>query len=479
MDVSMFENLRNILQDTCRLTKDRPIVAGVSGGADSLALLDVLVSAGYKVIVAHLNHKLREEAQNDANAVERLAARMNLLSSIETRDVNAYAREHTLSIEEAARDVRYRFLFAQARKYDAQAVAVGHTADDQVETVLMHFLQGAGLSGLKGMTYRTFLPVYDEKTPLVRPLLNLWHEDTVVYCAMKRLHPHEDVTNSDLSYMRNRLRHLLIPVLESYNPRFREAIWRTSQILAADHQVLTEIVETAWETTFAESGNGYLALNIEKFTSFPVGTQRSLVRRACQLLCATWRDMDFETINRIVGFIASSTPGANMDLPYGMRLFIEDTIVYLTMKDADTPGHWPQAASGVLPVSIPGQVGLPGEWTLTAELWDIPALARERIQKNDDPYQIWLDADRLTGKLGLRSRRPGDRFEPFGMDGHTMKLSDFFINVKLPQRARESWPLLCMGDEIVWVPGYRPAHSFRVVDSTHRIVHFHLTKGGG
>ncbi|MEW5829454.1 MAG: tRNA lysidine(34) synthetase TilS, partial [Chloroflexota bacterium] len=130
----MFEDLREVLRDACRLTKDRPVVAGVSGGADSLALLDVLVSAGYKVIVAHLNHKLREEAQNDANAVERLAARMNLLSSIESVDVNAYAREHTLSIEEAAREVRYRFLFAQARKYNAQAVAVGHTADDQVET---------------------------------------------------------------------------------------------------------------------------------------------------------------------------------------------------------------------------------------------------------------------------------------------------------------------------------------------------------
>ncbi len=472
----MFENLREILKDACRLTRDRPVVAGVSGGADSLALLDALVSAGYKVIVAHLNHKLREEAQNDANAVERLAARMNLLSIIESVDVNAYARERTLSIEEAAREVRYRFLFAQARKYNAQAVAVGHTADDQVETVLMHFLQGAGLGGLKGMTYRTLLPAYDENIPLVRPLLNLWHEDTVVYCAMKRLHPQEDVTNSDLSYMRNRLRHLLIPVLESYNPRFREAIWRTSQVLAADHEVLTEIVDDAWNTALSESGSGYLAFDRDKFASFPVGIQRSLVRRACQSLCETWRDLDFDTVSRVTAFISAPDQASSMDLPHGLRLFVEEGIVYLAMKDADSPGRWPQASGEFLPVSVPGQVGLPGEWTLFSELWEIPALARERIQKNEDPFQVWLDADKLTGRLGLRSRRPGDRFEPYGMEGHTMKLSDFFINVKLPQRARETWPLLCLGDEIIWVPGYRPAHSYRVVESTRRLMYFKLTR---
>ncbi len=476
MDAAMFENLGAIMQDACRLTKDRPIVAGVSGGADSLTLLDALVSAGYKVVVAHLNHKLREESQNDANAVERLAARMNLLSCIESIDVNAYAREHTLSIEEAAREVRYRFLFEQAHKYNAQAVAVGHTADDQVETVLMHFLQGAGLSGLKGMTYRTILPPYDGKIPLVRPLLNLWHEDTVVYCAMKRLHPHEDVTNSDLSYLRNRLRHLLIPVLETYNPRFREALWRTSQTLAADHEILAEIVDEAWNSALAESGNGYLGFHAEKFASFPVGVQRSLARRACQSLCATWRDMDFETITRLTAFISTPDRSSSLDLPHGLYSFVEEGIAYLSARDADPPGRWPQALSDILPAPIPGRVNLPGEWTLVSELWEIPALARERIQKNDDPYQVWLDADKLSGPLSLRSRRPGDRFEPYGMDGHTMKLSDFFINVKLPQRARESWPLLCMDNTIVWVPGYRPAHSFRVVESTRRLVYFKLAR---
>ncbi|MEW5830490.1 MAG: tRNA lysidine(34) synthetase TilS, partial [Chloroflexota bacterium] len=238
-------------------------------------------------------------------------------------------------------------------------------------------------------------------------------------------------------------------------------------------------VDDAWSNVLFESGDGYLALDAGKFAAFPVGVRRSLARRACQSLCATWRDMDFETITRVTAFISNPDQASSMDLPHGLRLFMEEGIAYLAAKDANSPGNWPQAPGEVLPVPVPGQVGLPGAWTLVSELWEIPALARERIQKNEDPFQVWLDADRLAGQLSLRSRRPGDRFEPYGMEGHTMKLSDFFINVKLPQRARESWPLLCQGDEIVWVPGYRPAHSFRVVDSTHRILHFRLSKGEG
>src|SRR5215203_5988278 len=239
----MLENIQSILRDQCELNRDQPVIVGVSGGADSLCLMSVLRKTGYHAIVAHFNHKLRPDADTDANIVEQTAARLNLASVIESGDVRAFADQEKLSIEEAARIMRYRFLMEQAQRFSAQAVAVGHTADDQVETVLMHFLRGAGLNGLKGMTYRTVVKMFDPKIPIVRPLLDMWREETVVYCATHGFRPRHDPSNASLDFFRNRLRHLLIPTLESYNPRFREVLWRTSRSLAGDHEILSEILD--------------------------------------------------------------------------------------------------------------------------------------------------------------------------------------------------------------------------------------------
>ena len=157
----MLDNIESTLRDQCGLIKERPIIAGVSGGPDSLCLMNVLRTAGYRVIVAHFNHKLRPDSDMDANIVEQTAGRLNIASVIENGDVHAFAEKEKHSIEEAARILRYRFLMRQARHFKAQAVAVGHTADDQVETVLMHLLRGAGLTGLKGMTHRTVINTFD------------------------------------------------------------------------------------------------------------------------------------------------------------------------------------------------------------------------------------------------------------------------------------------------------------------------------
>jgi tRNA(Ile)-lysidine synthase len=231
----MLENIEAVLRDECKLVKDRPIIVGVSGGPDSLCLMEALRQAGYKVIVAHFDHQLRPESADDAHAVEKIASRLMLASMIDGADVRAHAELNKLSIEEAARNLRYRFLFGLAHDYDAQAVAVGHTADDQVETVLMHFLRGSGLAGLKGMSHCTIVETFDPLIPIIRPLLDYWREETVVYCAANGLRPHYDSTNDSLNFQRNRIRHLLLPTLESYNPKFREAVHRMSQSLKADH----------------------------------------------------------------------------------------------------------------------------------------------------------------------------------------------------------------------------------------------------
>ena len=478
----MLENIQSILRDQCGLTLDRPVVAGVSGGPDSLCLMSVLRKMGYRVIVAHFNHKLRPDADADANVVEQTAARLNLVSVIESGDVRAYADERKLSIEEAARNMRYLFLMKQAHRFQAQAVAVGHTADDQVETVLMHFLRGAGLAGLKGMSYRTIIQMFDPELPIVRPLLDTWREETVVYCASNGFRPRHDPSNASLDFFRNRLRHLLIPTLESYNPRFREVVWRTSRSLAADYEVLTRVLDETWKACVVQEDTDFISFDAAALVREPVGLQRHLVRRAIERLHPEALDVGYATLERASAFITEpeGSRHVRMDLTGGMHLLREGSFIYVVTGNVILPvERWPQMPeeSNTIPLEIPCQISLSGGWKLNCERWNIASLALEQARSNEDPFQAWVDANGIAEALELRVRQEGDRFEPLGMDGHEMKISDFFINVKLPQRARDRWPLLCMGERVIWVPGYRPAHSYRVTDSTRQALYFSMTRG--
>jgi tRNA(Ile)-lysidine synthase len=476
----MLENITSILSEKCGLTREKPIVAGVSGGPDSLCLLDVLRKAGYPIIVAHFNHKLRPDSDTDANIVEQTAARLNIASVIGSGDVREYAESRKLSIEEAARLLRYGFLMEQARHFQAQAVAVGHTADDQVETVLMHFIRGAGLAGLKGMNYRTVIKMFDPQIPIVRPLLDLWREETVVYCAANGFRPRHDPSNASMDFFRNRLRHLLIPTLESYNPRVREVLWRTSRSLAADYEIISAALDEAWKQCVPQESSDFIAFASSSFARLSVGLQRNLVRRAIERLHPDAMDINYATLERAAKFITSSHLGSRTDLPNDLHLLREGPLTYLVVSDATLPiERWPQMPDGVttLSLQVPGSVSLSGGWRLNCERWTLPSLAVEQAQANDDPFQVWLDASMVPDALELRVRQDGDRFEPLGLDGHAIKLSDFFINVKLPQRARDRWPLLCVGEKVAWVPGYRPAHPFRLQETTRQVLYFSMTRG--
>jgi len=476
----MLDKIESTLREQCGLNKDKPILAGVSGGPDSLCLMNALRTAGYRVIAAHFNHKLRPDSDADANTVEQAAGRLNLKWVIENGDVRAFAESEKLSIEEAARILRYRFLMEQARKFNAQAVAVGHTADDQVETVLMHFLRGAGLAGLKGMTHRTIINAFDPEIPIVRPLLDVWREETVVYCAANGFRPRHDPSNASLDFFRNRLRHLLIPALESYNPRIREVIWRTSRSLAGDHEIVAQVLDDAWKECVAQETSDFIAFDSSALTGHRLGLQRNLIRRAMERLHPDNLDAGFAALERATDFIVDPSRPMRMDLSKGLHLLREGALIYVVAGNVTLPiERWPQLPEEMtaIPLQIPAQVELSGGWKFSCERWNIASLAMEEARSNDDPFQVWLDAREISDSLEVRVRREGDRFEPLGMDGHETKLSDFFINVKLPQRARDRWPLLCMGEKVVWVPGYRPAHPFRLTESTRQALYFSLTRG--
>ncbi|MBM4433377.1 MAG: tRNA lysidine(34) synthetase TilS, partial [Chloroflexi bacterium] len=222
-----------------RLVSNQPLVVAVSGGQDSVCLLYVLAKLqkelALKLHVAHLNHQLREEESDaDAEYVSSLARKLNIPATIEKRNVKAYRARHRLSLEGDAREVRYTFLAQVAKSVGADRAAVGHTADDHIETILMHLIRGTGTRGLRGLQPSSRWQSKGESLIIVRPLLEVSRRETAAYCRWHRLKPRIDVTNLSLSPLRNRIRLQLLPLLESYNPRVREALLRTARIAADD-----------------------------------------------------------------------------------------------------------------------------------------------------------------------------------------------------------------------------------------------------
>jgi tRNA(Ile)-lysidine synthase len=472
----MLTRLDRILLEECRLEPTRKVLIGVSGGPDSLCLLDVLSHIGYPLVVAHFNHQLRPEAQFEAKQVRRFTESRGLSFVIGERDVLSFAREQRLSLEEAARVARYRFLFEQAENSAAQAVAVAHTADDQVETVLMHLLRGSGLAGLKGMSPRATPNSWSQTIPLVRPLLGVWRSEVLTYCEERGLKPLIDPSNLDRTFFRNRLRHELIPFLEGYNPSVREVVWRTAHVLAGEAEILEEVVQKAWGRCGAAAGPGYVSFDLPALQAEPVPVQRHLFRQAIATLRPGLRDIGFEAVERALRFLADPARSAQIDLIAGLRLVFEPGRLWVADWESVLPlAGLPKMPVGAeLPIEVPGVLCLQEGWILFSEALSDVETGLQQAETNLDLYQAWVNLDSLAAPMTLRTRREGDRFQPLGMAESSMKLSDFMINVKIPRRSRHTWPLVCSGGEIVWVPGYRVGHAFRLTQSTRRAVYLCL-----
>ncbi|MEN6408576.1 MAG: tRNA lysidine(34) synthetase TilS, partial [Anaerolineaceae bacterium] len=442
----------------CGLDRALPVLVGVSGGADSLTLLDILCQSGYPVVVAHVNHQLRASAGQDADRVQAVAAQYGMPFRLGLVNVGEYAAAHHLSIEEAARILRYRFLGQTAQEVGAQALAVGHTADDQVETVLMHLLRGAGLAGLAGMRYRSQIPDLLGNLPVVRPLLGVWRKETEAHCCELGIQPVQDETNQDVRYERNRIRLEIIPALEKTYPHLKENLWRTAQVLAGDEEALRVYLDEQLMGETVEWGDCYAALDRVYWRMQPVGMQRRVIRRAGMHLRPTLRDVGFDAVERALRFFHQPSESGSADWLDGMVL--EQQGRWMLIREADAQvllKDEPQVTDSAAQLPIPGRIHLSDGWQLTAEEFPADEAILQQARKNSDPNTAYLDADRVRRPLGVRGFLSGDRMQPLGMKDKTIKISDLYTNLKIPRAARAGVPLVISGDEILWVGGYRLA----------------------
>ncbi|MEA3346208.1 MAG: tRNA lysidine(34) synthetase TilS [Chloroflexota bacterium] len=483
--MKLLRRVRETIEEYGLLERGEPVVVGVSGGPDSLCLLHVLkqLASEYEVTphVAHLEHGIRgQESEAEAQFVSDLAQQWGLPFTVEHADVPRWAEEEGLAVEEAARRARYGFLAQVAIQIGASRIAVGHNADDQTETVLMHFLRGSGLAGLRGMLplsplgeLRLGEALRDSSLAaelrLIRPLLRVPRSAIEDYCRRKDLEPRFDRSNLDTTYYRNRLRWELLPALESYNPNIREVLRRTAQVVAADYELLRQGLERAWRQILQRESEEAIAFDLEGWRGLPLSLRRSTLREAIHRLRRSLRDINWVHVENARQVAEGGETGAQAALPNHLMLTVGYEKLRIAEKGYVPPVKWPTVRSH-LPVAVPGTTELPGtDWQLTARIIDRAALPDEELY-SEDRWQAFLDAEVAGRDLILRSRRTKDRFQPLGMEGHSQRLRDFMINVKVPAAHRDEVPILAAGDRILWVCGWREDERAKVTESTQRIL---------
>ncbi len=428
------------------------VVVAVSGGGDSVALLDILVRLGelrLRLVVAHLNHLLRgAESDGDAAFVRELAARYGLPAEVRAVDVRELSRQRKLSLEEAGRRARYAFFSEIAGKYRAKCTALAHHADDQAETVLMRLLRGSGGSGLCAMTPKS------EDGSRVRPLLQVGRQEIEAYLAGRGLSFRSDSSNRDLNFLRNRIRHELIPHLAGYNSAIAARLADTAAALGADEILLERITDQAMDR-LAAVATGRVTFSVTELAVEPRGMRMRLFRRALLLVRGDLARISFRHLEAIDGLLVSGRPHRRLSLPGDVAV----TRSYGNLAFAATDGPAPAGPFEML-LDGPGSYPLPGGGVLSVEVakppsdWSAVSIDTAWFDSGSAPFP-WL----------VRTFRPGDRIVPFGMTG-SKKVKELFIENKIPLRERRSIPLVFSDGRLIWVCGMRVGESARVAAGT-------------
>jgi len=452
---------------------DAAVVVGVSGGADSMCLLHALDmlnnQPGFDLAlhVAHLNHRLRgDAAQADAAFVQAAADGYGLPCTVECVEAAAVAESERVSVEEAARNERYRFFERVCRRTGARYVALAHQADDDAETILHRILRGTGLRGLAGIPH--LRPLFSKsEIRLVRPLLRHRRADILEFNATHAVQYREDVTNASDEPMRNRLRNVILPELAAQvNPQVCEALLR----LGAQARWVNEHVDTTARSTFGtliiERTDQELSLDAAALARESRILQAELVRRAIASFELGEQDVSFEHLSRVVDLLADRTSGKQLHLPEGMTVSkIYNRLVFAVPTDQPR-----ETTAAKIEIRVPGRTALPLHGVdLTCEVVTLGPGEAVSAMRAAHPGEEWLDYDAVRLPLIVRHRRAGDRFRPLGAPG-SKKVSEFLIDAKVAPAERERLVILCDRLGPVWLVGRRIDERVKLTRQTRRVL---------
>lgn len=474
IQTSMVRSLSQELLAEGVLKPDDAVVVGVSGGADSTALLHLLVAlnqtGGWRLRLhaAHLNHQLRgPESERDAAFVQAAADSLSLPCTIDQRDVRAIARQESGGVEEVARRERYVFFERVCLPIGAKVVAVGHHADDNAETILHRILRGTGVRGLAGIPRsRALLPGSDIR--LIRPLLRVTRAALRTYLTDAGIAFREDQSNTCNEPMRNRIRNILLPRIEAeVNPQVREALTRLGEQAQWLQEFLQETAERTFDSLIVSKTDQALVLNAEALGRKSRIVQTELVRQAYVSFGLGEQDLSFSHLVAALELIGETGSGKQAKLPGGMTVEKRyQQLIFSLPSDEAREGVAEEVA-----VHLPGVTMLPvrrleiecSEQEVSAG--DIPRLRREANR-----YDEYVDREAVRPPLVVRGRRPGERFCPLGAPG-SKKLADFLADAKVDPKERQRVAVLCDQLGPIWVIGHRIDDRVKLTGLTHRVLH--------
>jgi tRNA(Ile)-lysidine synthase len=452
------------------------VLIGVSGGPDSVALFHLLLTFAprfpLRLGVAHLNHCLRQnDSDRDAEFVASLAGRFDIPCYIHKTNVRKYQIENKLSLEEAARRVRHSFLNDVAEKNRFNKIALGHHFDDNAELVLMNLFRGSGPLGISGIP-----PVRDGK--IIRPLLQSNRSEIIAFLDKNGLKYISDTSNRDTRFLRNRIRHDLIPLLKtSYNPKISQSLNRLASIIRSEEEWIEGIIHPLFEKAALSIQDGQIALSVSILNAIHVAAQRRIFRKTISKIKGDLRRIRLTHIDSVITLLKYGPDYGNIDLPERIRIQRKgDVILFFreksTLRNMDVKSDRAEMFSFEYPIAKPESIFIKEinahiKFTEMGKK-DLPDLCRAGQNTG------FFDRDALSFPLVLRNFRHGDRFTPLGMTG-TQKIKNFFIDKKVPRKERTRCPILLCRGKIIWVAGYRIDASVKVKSSTKNVLKIELS----
>ena len=462
---------RTIAEHQLLVAGDR-VMVGVSGGPDSMVLLHLLhrlapelkISLG----VAHLNHCLRGRCSDqDAQAVEQEASRLGLVCHLGNARVEKVRQRLKLSLEEAARRVRYAFFEKMMRDANYNKLALGHHRDDNAEQVMMALLRGSGPRGLSGIA-----PIRNRR--IVRPLIHARRSQILAYAQHECIDWVVDASNHDLKFERNRIRHHLLPLLAAqYNPRINDRLSQLADVMRTEEEWIDELVTVPYTEALIKRQNGCLVFRLHALRRMHPALVRRLFRRALMEIGGTLRRIGFTHIRAMQRLVTDGGEGKTLHLPRGIRIRRRcDQLEFAQVKNHRRPGRHREQAGWPA-----GQIVLSSPFPRTVKVdamgvgLTVFACRPEQVPPWPEigPNQAFFDLDRLSLPLTLRAKQPGDRFVPLGSKG-SQKIKQYFIDHHISREDRANTPVLADRRQIIWLVGQRIDDRLKVSPASTRIL---------
>lgn len=454
------------------LSSNDRVLIGISGGPDSVTLLNILLSLkkryNLSFFIAHLDHMLRgKESDEDVNFVKNLAQELGLPCKVKSCNLTKIARKEHSTLEEAAREYRYKFYSETAKKFKANKIALGHNADDQIETVLMRFLRGSGLEGLVGIP-----PI---RGKIIRPLIECSKEEIEEYCKENKIEYRVDSSNEEVIYFRNKIRLELLPLLaKDYNKNIKDITLRLRNIVSEVSVYLNHETELLFKEVTRRKSPEMVIIDLKKFTSLPLALKRRIIRKSIEVVKGNLYSISFAHNNEILKLTEHQLGEKEIYLPDNLmtKKIYNKIIIYKKRISKDQTGEIPTPWK--YDILIPGKteiksLGIKVEIKILDSA-DIKSSLYLNRKKSKGEFLEFIDYNKVKLPLKLRNRRSGDRFYPLKMKG-LKKVKDFFIDNKIPKGCRDLIPILVDSeDQIIWIMGMRLDDRVKINSDTKKML---------